>query len=199
MSSSPDTGFGVLDFPRIGRAADDDAAAERGYAAGLARARRRAERERTAALAALEAAAAEREARRASEHRAALDALEQTRAAVLGATIPVLAAADQRLARAALELAEAVLGAELDADPESAARSALGRVLAHPDAGLVVRVRLHPQRIAALAGSAPDGLELVPDAALAPGDAVAELPEGLIDARIDAALARARRALEEER
>lgn len=201
MSTSPDApAFGALDYPRIGRAAADDAAAaERGYAAGLARARHRAERDRARVLAALEAAAAERDARRTLEHRTALDALAAARRAVLDATVPVLRDADRALARAALELAEAVIGAELDAGPDGAARRALQRVLDHPVAELVVRVRLHPQQLAALAGSAPEGLELVPDASLAPGDAVAELPDGLIDARLGSALDRARRALEEAR
>ncbi|GAA4662883.1 hypothetical protein [Arthrobacter cryoconiti] len=39
------------------------------------------------------------------------------------------------------------------------------------------------------------GLVIVPDAALAPGDSVAEYPDGFLDARITSALERARRAL----
>jgi flagellar assembly protein FliH len=43
----------------------------------------------------------------------------------------------------------------------------------------------------------PDGVELVADPQLARGDAVAELADGYLDARLSTALARVRRVLEE--
>ncbi|MFK4731501.1 FliH/SctL family protein [Agromyces mediolanus] len=198
MSSSRDAAFGTIDFPRIGRPGEADAAAEeRGFARGLADARRRTEAERERLLTALAAEAAEREARRAAEHRAAIEALVIARTAIGAAALPVLAEAERQLAAGALALAETLLGAELAADPDGAARAALRRALDHDDAALVVRVRMHPAALARVAAAAPEGVELLADASLAPGNAVAELPDGLVDARISTAIDRVRRSLEE--
>lgn len=203
MTSSPDA-FGAIAFPRLGTTAPAERSAEeRGYAAGLARARAHAERRHAQRLAALEAEATAREAARAREHREAMTALVAATAAVTRAAQPVLESAERELAGAALDLAEAIVGAELGADPDGAARLALDRVLDHPDAPLALRVRMHPDDLAALASpsgatAGADALpEFVADASLGRGDAIAELPDGLVDARIGAALARARRALEE--
>jgi flagellar assembly protein FliH len=62
----------------------------------------------------------------------------------------------------------------------------------------VAAVRLHPADIAVLkAAGLPQGtgVELVPDPSLARGDAMAEYPQGWLDARLGTALARARSAL----
>ncbi|MEN1977050.1 FliH/SctL family protein, partial [Cellulomonas sp. P4] len=115
---------------------------------------------------------------------------------------------------AALELAAVVLGQEV-ADAPTAARAALRRLREQDPRREVHTVRLHPRDLAtvraALAAPAatgdvpagdvlaglPDltGVELVADPALEPGDAVGELPDGYLDARIGAALDRARAAL----
>jgi flagellar assembly protein FliH len=162
-----------------------------GFAAGAREAARQAEVE------------AER-ARAAAADRAAADAAEQARltaaltAAARSLTVrqaPVLAQAEARLHAAALELAQAVLGVELSDGPTSA-RAALARVLSAEPAGEVT-VRLHPRDVAAL-GTAPDGVRVVADPTLAPGDAVAEHADGALDARIGAALDRARAVLAEE-
>ncbi|MGX5697755.1 FliH/SctL family protein [Agromyces soli] len=228
MTSSPDSAFGAIAFPRLGsQAPADRSAEERGYAAGLARARAHAEQQHARRLAGLELAAAAREAAREAEHRAAMAAFAAAIAAVRRTTLPVLESAERELAQGALALAEAIVGVELAGDPERAARVAVDRVLAHPDAPLALRVRVHPDDLAVLdaltarlapgsrsvfarrAASAPANSdldadaswhrlpELVADASLTRGDAVAELPDGLIDARISTAIARARRALEE--
>ncbi|GAA2448810.1 hypothetical protein [Agromyces soli] len=200
MSSSREAAFGTIDFPRIGRQGEADAAAEeRGYAQGLAAARRRTEAEREELLTAIAAQAAEREARRDAEHRAAIEALVRARTALEAAALPVLAAAERQFAEGALALAETLLGAELAADPDGAARAALDRALDHDDTALVTRVRMHPAALARVAAAAPEHVELVADAALGEADAVAELPDGLVDARISAALDRARRAIRESR
>jgi flagellar assembly protein FliH len=217
MTSSPDHAFGAIAFPRLGGAAPAERSAEeRGYAAGLARARAHAEQQHARRLAGLELASAAREAEREAEHRAAMAAFAAATAAVHRTMLPVLASAERELAQGALALAEAIVGEELGGDPEGAARIAVERVLAHPDASLALRVRVHPDDLAAFdaltarrAASAPANTdldadasgvrlpELVADPSLARGDAVAELPDGLIDARISTAIARARRALEE--
>lgn len=100
------------------------------------------------------------------------------------------------LAATALELAEAILGYEL-AHGERTARAAVDRALKHSD-GTLTTVCLHPGDLAALEASGvvlPAGVELKADAALNPGDAVAEYPQGWIDARLGSALERARQAL----
>jgi flagellar assembly protein FliH len=107
------------------------------------------------------------------------------------------------LAASALELAEAILGYEI-AQGGNTARAALQRALSSRTPGgstgveNVTAVRLHPADIAALKANgvvdAP-GVELTADPTLNPGDAVAEYPDGWIDARIGTAVARARHAL----
>ena len=123
----------------------------------------------------------------------------------------VLQDAETVLAASALDLAEAVLAYELD-DGDRTARAALQRALSGGAAGAgdsagdrlkggaqeVSAVRLHPADIAVLAASGITegiGVELVPDSSLARGDAMAQYPEGWLDARLGTALARARAAL----
>jgi flagellar assembly protein FliH len=123
----------------------------------------------------------------------------------------VLQDAETVLAASALDLAEAVLSYELD-DGDRTARAALQRALsggaatAGDSAGGMVTggapevaaVRLHPADIAVLAESGITqgiGVALVPDSSLARGDAMAQYPQGWLDARLGTALARARTAL----
>lgn len=211
MSSSPDPArtapFATVAFPAMGPAAVDTDAVQRGYAAGLARGRARAEAERDELLAALERQAAERAVEAERRTAEAVRALDAATAALHARVTPVLDDAERTLAEAALALAEAVIGAELSRDPGGVARAALDAVLARPEARDLVAVRMHPSAVAALdrplpgATAAPatrsalGGVRLVADPALALGDAVADLPDGLLDATIGAALARARRAL----
>ncbi len=191
--------FAPLRFPALssGGGASDaaDDAVQRGYAAGLARGRRRAEQVRDQLLATLEADAAA--TRRSAEARLAqsLEALEDARLALDRRVVPVLDEAAHAVFEAAVTIAEAVLGAELD-DDERAAKAALHRALAHPAARIAVAVRMAPAAIAALgAAGVKVPVDLVADPALEPGDAIADLPDGLIDARLGAAVERARRAL----
>ncbi|GAB3568359.1 hypothetical protein GCM10027405_30020 [Arthrobacter alkaliphilus] len=143
------------------------------------------------------------------EHRAMLDAgrlavarsvrvLEEAAAASRQHRSNVLEEAQDVLAASAIELAEAILGYELK-DGRNSARAAVARALATvTDVQTVTTVRLHPADLAALdtvdAGSMA-GVELKADPTLNPGDAVAEYPQGWIDARLGAALDRAKAAL----
>jgi len=172
-----------------------DAARAAGFAAGYAAGARRAAVDAAAQAAAVaQQVAADAQAVRAA-HSRALAVLAAATDAVRGLTAPVLASVTASVHAAGLELAQAVLGVEL-ADHERSARAALVRVLAaEPGAG-PVRVHLHPADLAALGPDAtPAGLELVGDASLAPGDAVAHLADGQLDARVASALDRARAAL----
>lgn len=197
-------------FPAVdlsGRSEAQDRGYVQGHAAGYAAGLRAAAAEQARLAAGLQAEhdAATAAGREAAEHvvvvlAAAAGAFQQRFRLVLQDAEAVLAAS-------ALDLAEAVLAYELD-DGERTARAALHRALSSGGAGVgdgagggtpeVSAVRLHPADIAVLMASGiPDGLgvELVPDSSLARGDAMAQYPEGWLDARLGTALARARAAL----
>jgi len=171
-----------------------------GYTAGLRRAAEDAAVER-ARMDAEHAAVLAENARRNAAEVAALHAASD---ALIRRTVPVLADSEHALLSAALELAEALLGREMN-DGEASARSALARVTPSrdsmaADAEVPHTVRMHPADVAILAGLVPapedaNGLAIVADPTLARGDAVADYPHGFLDARIGTALARARAAL----
>jgi len=163
-----------------------------GYAAGARRAALEADAQ-TVRVARAAAADAETAARRVSD---ALEALARAAAAVRAVAAPVLVDATLALHAGSIELAEAVLGVEL-ADGERSAVAALARVRAAEPGPGPVTVRLHPRDLDTLLAGDADlaDLRFEADPALAPGDAVAEHAEGHVDARIGAALERARAAL----
>lgn len=123
---------------------------------------------------------------------AAVEALERR-------TIPRLAEAQDAIAATAIELAEAIIGRELS-DEDRSARSALHRALSDVDPALVNVVRLNPADLAALDQQTilAAGVSFTADAALERGDAVTEFAHGYLDARVSAALERARAAILEE-
>lgn len=160
-------------------------------------------------------AAAEAEARRAEDARRA----QAQRDAQVAASVDLLAQAARALATraaadeahlrgvlqaAAFELAEAVLRHELRTDAGSA-RELVERALAmsgdHTDAVLHVSP-VDADLLAAHAGEAgvtlPEGVRLVRDPRLEPGDVVVEDANGATDGRIRAALDRAHDALAED-
>ncbi len=161
-----------------------------GYRAGLAQAQAEAERAR------IERARAEAEhARAVAEADAALHAAAR---GLTDRMHGLQVATDARVQEAAIELAEHILAAELR-DAEHSARMALHRALAAVEIDAMHEIRLHPQDLRTLAdaGAEVPDVVLVADPALQPGDAVATVPDGMVDARIAQALERARRALEE--
>ncbi|WP_104171312.1 FliH/SctL family protein [Cryobacterium sp. M23] len=198
--------FSAVTFPSLQgeRDAGGDASRARGHAAGY--------------TAGLRAAAAEVDARiaRLDAEQAAAGAIGQARidraVALLGAaaaalherTVPVIQEAEDTLVATALELAEAILGYSLG-DADASARAALGRTLA---TGATVTtgalgtvrphsVRMNPADLALidLITRADAGVDFTADADLARGDAIAEFPDGFLDARIGTALTRAKAAL----
>lgn len=204
--------FSAVTFPSLQgeRDAGGDASRARGHAAGY--------------TAGLRAAAAEVDARiaRLDAEQAAAGAIGQARidraVALLGAaaaalherTVPVIQEAEDTLVATALELAEAILGYSLG-DADASARAALGRALATGATGVTgatvttgalgtVRphsVRMNPADLALidLITRADAGVDFTADADLARGDAIAEFPDGFLDARIGTALTRAKAAL----
>lgn len=160
-----------------------------GLQAGAAEVAAREERLEAEATQALAAAMAEL-------HQAA-QALRTAAQRVTMLARPVLAEAEHAVVEGGLELAEAIVGVELD-DAPNGARAALARVLAHESAAEVVRVRLHPDDLGMLdpALRAEAGVPLVADPSIRPGDALGECPDGVIEATIAGAMTRARAALE---
>ncbi|MDQ0029431.1 FliH/SctL family protein [Arthrobacter bambusae] len=198
---STEAGFRKVVFPDIqpaARSSKEDRGYTQGHAAGYA--------------AGIRAAAAEQLRLREqlqAEHHAMLDAgrlavaeavgvLEAAAAASRRSRGVVLEDAQDVLAASAIELAEAILGYELD-NGANTARAALARALgAASGAETITAVRLHPADLAALAAvdaGNPSGVELKADPALNPGDAIAEYPQGWLDARLSTALERAKAAL----
>jgi flagellar biosynthesis/type III secretory pathway protein FliH len=187
---------GVLQgAPRTAVQAEQARAA--GWSAGWAAGTRAAAEAAQAQRAALEAEHVSAEAARDARVTAALAVLRRAAEAAAARAVPVLEDAAATLDEGAVVLAQAVLGTEL-ADDEDRARAALARALSLPlDAGITA-VRLHPTDLATLAAAdvaAPAGVQLVADASLHPGDAVSELPDGFLDARISTAVERALHAL----
>jgi flagellar assembly protein FliH len=168
-----------------------------GYAAGWAEGRRAADeatREARAEFAAqAQAAAAQAEARTGQVLRAVADAVarfEQRSA-------PALADLSAQLVEAAFALAEAIVGRELATATEPG-RDALMRALLLAPAGRAVLVRMHPEDAATLPStSTVDGRDVVvvADPSLGRGDAVLDCDATTVDARIGAAVERAKAAL----
>lgn len=169
-----------------------------GWAAGSGVAAERSEHESQ------EQSAQAESARLVLTHRVerAIDVLAEAASAAGQRTVPVLAESAQLLIKGAMEIAEAVLGAELS-DRGVALRAAMGRAMRLDGADRVVKIRLNPEDLAALddlrttvgSPTIPADVELIADPTLNPGDAISELTEGMLDARIDQAVARVRQEL----
>ncbi len=176
---------------------DRESARAAGFAAGFTAGARAAAR---VAETARRRAAHERElaAHRADERtEAALAVLAAAARAAQARALPLLTEVEAALHEAAIALAGAVLAVDL-ADEQAAARAALARVRAAAELADEVTVRLHPQDLELVAGTAPlpAGVSLVADPSLGRGEAFATHADGWLDGRIDEALRRARAALE---
>lgn len=163
-----------------------------GWAAGQKRANREAQQERQVIS---------EQARLAEEARseAYVDAMDEIQAiadAVASRDNLVIDEMKSALMESAVTLAEALLGVELS-EAETGAKAALKRALSMNDPKEIVSVHLNPQDVVTLHNLGVESpVELVPDKELDPGDAVAYMPEGLLDARLSSAIRRAREALE---
>ena len=197
-------------FPVIGDAAGRDRAASadvRGHAAGYAAGLRAAQAETDALRARLEAEHTAQIASMRADTARRIAVLDAATNAMLSQVTPVLDAAERSVAAAAIDLAEAVVGYAIRASRQTAAptdgleaRGASGaeatveRALATIDRTLATAIRLSVADAARVAGlDLP--VPVVADPSLRDGDAVVDLPDGMLDARIDTALDRARTAL----
>ena len=174
-----------------------------GWSAGWAAGTRAAAAAAAGQRRALDDAQAATERAQSARVEAALAVLRRAAEVVSARTVPVLADSARALDDGAVTLAAVLLGCGL-ADADDRARGALARALSLPlDVG-VHTVRVHPLDLEGLvrvgaAADLPVGVVLVADPGLMLGDAVSEFPGGYLDARIGAAVERARRALEDPR
>ena len=97
------------------------------------------------------------------------------------------------LARAAFDLASAVVGRELQLSSSPGA-DALARALALVPAGCTATARLHPEDVASL-GAVSAAITLIADPAVEPGGCILEVGDSRIDAQLGSALDRVRAAL----
>ena len=204
--------FSAVTFPslRDERASGADGSQARGHAAGYTAGLRAAAAEVDARIARLDAEQAAAVGHGQARVDRAVALLTAAATALHERTVPVVQEAEDTLVATALELAEAILGHSLG-DADASARAALGRALAsgavgEPGATMstgalgIVRphsVRMHPDDLALidLVTRADAGVDFTADSGLARGDAIAEFPDGFLDARIGTALARAKAAL----
>ena len=196
---SPDTNVMPVVFPILrgsGQARVEAQGEARGHVAGFAAGLRAAQDEVEATMTRLQAAQDELTSRGQDRIDAAIAGLAAAVRTLDEHTIAVLADVQEVIAATAIELAEAIIGREL-ADGDTSARSALARALSQVAPAVVHVVRMNPADLAALDGSTRDaaGVRFVADATLGRGDAVTEVADGYLDARIGTALARAKAAL----
>lgn len=181
-------------------APQSDAAAQsagyaKGFAAGWAAGQKRAARE-----------AAQEHARVAEEVRLAEEARNEAFADAMGQIANLALAMQNRdelvvdemkeiLAGAAIELAEALLGAELT-NAETGAKAALRRALSVTDPKEIVKIHMNSRDLEVLQQSGVESpVTLIADPEMEAGDAIAYMPEGFLDARLSSAMDRARATL----
>jgi flagellar assembly protein FliH len=196
---SPDANVLPVVFPVLtgtGQARWETQGQARGHVAGFAAGMRAAQDEIETTMARLEAEQTEFIHRGQDRINAAVAGLAAAARTLDEHTIVALASVQDVIAATAIELAEAIIGRELS-DGDTSARSALARALSQVDAAVVHVVRMNPADLAVLDASARDtaGVRFVADATLSRGDAVTEVADGYLDARIGTALARAKAAL----
>lgn len=177
---------------------DPDALADavaRGYADGHAQGR-------AEGFAAGEAAAAEVSRRQQADAAAAvgavLDALAAAAAQVRAQRDDTVAGLERSLVGAAFELAEALLGRELEL-ATSPGRDALARALRLAEGTEAVLVRMHPDDVATLgthADLAPGrDVTVVADPTVERNGCVVQVGDGCVDAQLGPALARVRQVV----
>ena len=200
MSTS--SSFAPLVFPEVATEVTGEIAERarvHGHAAGYAAGRREAavtlEQDRSALRAQADRLLAG-EIVRLRSAAAALEAAAASLRALAGSSNAVV---DEAVLAAAVDIAELVLGREL-ADRPGSAVAAVRRALAAAGDAPVRVLRLHPQDLALVEEVAAEhpSVRLVADAGLDRGDAVADLADGSVDARIGAALDRVRLAFSGE-
>ena len=123
-----------------------------------------------------------------------LAALGRAAQALETCTTAELGAVEDAIVAGALELAEAILGREVDQD--RAATDAVARALALAPANVDIAVHVNPADAEIIeATGLPGNVKLVADPAVIQGGCMARVGDCTIDARLGAALERAKEAL----
>jgi len=186
--------YPVLRDEELGEIADR--ARVQGHAAGYAAGRREATSRIAAEAAALRADSDRVLAGEVAAIRQSIAALQQAGSQLTAHSQMAIEVADSAVLAAAVELAEMIIGREL-LDHEGSASDAVRRALAGAHDRTVRSIRMHPADLALVGDQLPadSDIELVADHFLARGDAVADVIDGIIDARIATAIDRARAVL----
>jgi flagellar assembly protein FliH len=144
-------------------------------------------------------AGAERERARAALLQSAVAQLNEATTALRQREVTAMAAIESEVARAALSIAEELLGHELRHTPDRA-RDAIAHALQFAPREGVVTAYLNPDNVAMVGDAetlAPGrALTIVPDASLAVGDCIVEVAGCRVDAGMGAALERIRGLLD---
>ncbi len=173
-----------------------------GYAQGWAQGQREAAVEAEVTAARARVTEQVHDQRRAAALAQAINALGRAVTELENHLMPTFNELQEVLLANAFELAEAIIGRTLE-DPQTRGRDALRRaMIAAPESGPVV-VSLHPDDFQTLVGATGQTqfdyearqVSLRGDPELQPGDATAETGNATVDAKISAAVARARDAL----
>jgi flagellar assembly protein FliH len=129
--------------------------------------------------------------------RSAVDAMRQAAGELHTQTTMSLEGTEEAVLSAALEIAGMILGRAITEDREGAAVAALRRALEAAGPMAVHVVRLNPDDVDLVSSVRDDepGLRIVADRSVARGDAMVDLPDGVVDASIAGAVERVRRAL----
>lgn len=129
--------------------------------------------------------------------RSAVDAVRQAAGELNTHTAMSLEGTEEAVLAAAIEIAGMILGRAITEDREGAAVAALRRALEAAGPIPVRVVRMHPDdlELVSMIGADEPGLQLLADGRIARGDAMVDLPDGVVDASIASAVERVRRAL----
>ncbi|MFD1722221.1 FliH/SctL family protein [Amnibacterium endophyticum] len=168
-----------------------------GHAAGYAAGRRAATETLNADRAALRAEADRALGDEIAGLQAALVAVREAAAQLNEQTTTALEGTEEQVLAAAIEIAGMILGRAILEDREGAAAAALRRAIEAAGPAPVRTVRMHPADVELVAAVAEEDadLRLVADPRVQRGDAMVDLPDGVVDARISSAVERVRRAL----
>ena len=199
---SADTVFGRISFPRLHddeRIRADETARAQGHAAGYAEGLRAATVEIDRIKLDLQAEREQGERLVAAKMDRGVRVLNAAATALDQRRLPVLVDAENTLLACALQLAEAIIGNELSRT-EASARRALDRAMRSVDDGdrtSAHNIRMNPEDLPLLDATTVrlSGVTFISDAQIKRGDAIAEFNDGILDARIETALARAKEIL----
>lgn len=197
------TRFTPLTLPRLGKgegeSAQYEAARRRGHSTGYAEGMRLAAQEARAAEDAAQQRRAEQSRIQAEATSRALDALAMAKDTFDARARELTHLTEDRVTALAVELAEAILGAELS-DPVQAALNAASRAAREAVSRADAVVILNPGDLATLdsLGELPEQVTFESDPTIAPGDSAVRLPDGEVDLRVSTAVARVRETLARE-